>query len=259
LVRERDVDLYIQPAAGDSGGALGAALWIHARKSGGRPHPLDDAFLGLEYDEEEALAALKAQRITNVERCANPAERNERVAERLAAGDVVGWMQGRFEWGPRALGARSILADPSLPDMQDRINEKIKFREAFRPFAPAVLGERAHEFFLLPGANSSHRPENFMLAVAPGRAEARGRIPAVCHVDGTSRVQLVPQSPTHPLRGLLEAFERRTGLPILLNTSFNRRGEPIVATPADALQTFLWSGLDTLVMGNLIVNKDIVI
>jgi carbamoyltransferase len=178
------------------------------------------------------------------------------VAQLLADGGVVGWFQGRSEWGARALGSRSILADPTRPNMKKIVNEKIKFREPFRPFAPAVVVERAHEFFDLNGCADPSAPENFMLLVCAVREQAKEHIPAVTHVDGTARVQVV-RSEINPLfHALIEEFGVLTGLPVLLNTSFNLRGEPIVDSPADAIRTFSWSDMDYLVMGRYVIKKE---
>jgi len=179
----------------------------------------------------------------------------EEVAERLARGEVIGWMQGRFEWGPRALGSRSILANPTRAETQRIVNEKIKFREPFRPFAPAVLAEHALDYFELTEEDFVARPEDFMLSVSDVRPERRGEIPAVTHLDGTARVQMVRRETNPCYAALLEAFARRTGVPVLLNTSFNFRGEPIVTTPGDALWTFSWSEMDALAIGNVIVTR----
>ncbi len=255
LQRELGHPLYVQPAAGDSGGALGAALLCHMRRSGvSKPRPLADVFLGPAYDDRSVDEALAEAQVDSYERFSYEAEMLEEVAKLLAEGAVVGWQQGRFEWGPRALGSRSILGNPTLPDMQARINEKIKFREPFRPFAPAVLAERATEYFDLPEPHSRLQPETFMLSVCRVRREKR--LPAVTHVDGTARVQLVWKESRTVFRRLLETFEKRSGTPVLLNTSFNRNREPIVASPADAVSTFLWSGLDYLVINNTLVRKE---
>jgi carbamoyltransferase len=165
-------------------------------------------------------------------------------------------MQGRFEWGPRALGNRSILADPRRADMKDIVNVKIKFREPFRPFAPSVLAERAHDFFEFPEGPADTAPETFMLAVAPVKPGKEAIIPAVTHADGTARLQLV-RAETNPLyHRLISAFEKKTGVPLVLNTSFNLKGEAMVDKPYDALQTFAWSGMDAVALGNYLVLKE---
>jgi carbamoyltransferase len=255
LQRELGIDLYVQPAPGDAGGALGAALLHHHRSGGTRSAPLCSAYLGQAFDDKAMVAALTESDLTGT-RLETDAALVEDTARRLRRGEVIGWFQGRYEWGPRALGARSILADPTRADMQSLINEKIKFREPFRPFAPMVLAEHAQEFFELEHADVPTQPETFMLSVARVRPEKRSVIPATTHVDGTARVQIVHPDGPPLLRGLLAAMARLGGVPILLNTSFNRRGEPIVASPADAIHTYLWSGLDALVLGRHVVAKD---
>jgi carbamoyltransferase len=177
------------------------------------------------------------------------------VTSALADGQVIGWSQGRFEWGPRALGNRSILGDPRSADMKEIVNTKIKFREPFRPFAPSVLSEQAESYFELPDPNG-RRPDplKFMLAVMPVLQSAQDRIPACSHM-GTGRLQAVERSANPRFYGLIERFGQATGVPVVLNTSFNLRGEPIVATPQNALSTFFNSGLDLLVLDDFIVRK----
>lgn len=256
IQRELNLPLYVQPAAGDAGGALGAALFHHCRMGFARPAPLENPFLGLAYDTREIRAALDEARLSAFRFFESEQELVAKVARLLADGAVVGWMQGRFEWGPRALGNRSILASPMRADMQRIINEKIKFREPFRPFAPAVLAEEAQRFFEIGACDDPMQVESFMLSVCKVKPEKVGEIPAVTHVDGTARVQLVHPTDGRPFRRLIESFAALTGVPILLNTSFNRRGEPIVSSPTDALKTFLWSDLDYLVMNNCLVQKE---
>jgi carbamoyltransferase len=176
------------------------------------------------------------------------------VVERLLQGKVVGWFNGRFEWGPRALGHRSILADPRNPEMKDLVNSKIKFREPYRPFAPSVLAGSAEKYFDLPHA-AAQLPARFMLYVVPVRENQRATLPAITHVDGTARLQTVfpEQSPRY--YRLIERFAQATGVPALLNTSFNLRGEPIVNSPANAFATFSASEMDCLVLENFVVEK----
>jgi carbamoyltransferase len=166
----------------------------------------------------------------------------------VAAGQVVGWFQGRTEWGPRALGNRSIVADPRRADMKDRLNERVKRREPFRPFAPSVLEERAGEYF------ETWAPDPFMVTVQPIRPEKRGEIPAVAHVDGTGRLQTVSRRHNPRYWALISAFAARTGVPVVLNTSFNEN-EPIVNTPEEAVECFLRVGMDTLVLGDWVVER----
>lgn len=243
--------IWVQPAAGDAGTALGAALWVdrEARHARDRAWTMDHAYLGPEYGDEEIEAFLRWSKLP-YRRLARVAEE---TAERLAAGQVIGWFQGRMEFGPRALGARSILASPIPADMQAKLNE-IKDREDFRPVAPVVMEERAADWFEAKrGGDNMVAP--FMLFVFDVKAGKAERIPAVRHVDGTARVQTVNRS-QHPLYyDLLAAFERRTGVPVLVNTSFNTRGEPIVCTPRDAVESFWTSPLDALVIGSFLLDK----
>ena len=249
ILAETDVEeLFVQPAASDSGAALGAALHLHHALPGARPTPaLRDVYLGPGYDDDAIARALAAENLA-CERVADPAAR---AAALLAEGKIIGWFQGRMEYGPRALGNRSILADPRRADMKDLLNAKVKFREAFRPFAPAVLAERAGDFF--EGAADRRFP--FMTVVLPVRPEKRAVIPAVTHFDGTGRLQTVDRETHGRFHALVEAFARLTGVPVVLNTSFNLAGEPIVCTPADAVSTFRRSGLDALVAGDCLCLK----
>jgi carbamoyltransferase len=238
--------IWVQPAAGDAGTALGAALWVDAKERGGdeRPYEMQHAFLGPEYTDEEIEQFLQWTKVP-YRRLANVAEE---TADILAHNRVIGWFQGRMEFGPRALGARSILASPIDPGMQARLNE-IKDREDFRPVAPVVLEEQAEHWFV----NSRRSP--FMLFVFDVRPEVADRIPAVRHVDGTARIQTINREQNRPYYDLLKAFETRTGVPVLVNTSFNTRGEPIVCTPRDAVECFWTSPLDALVIGSFLLEK----
>ncbi len=245
-------DIFIQPAAGDAGAALGAALHVsHARRGVKRSERMSHAYLGPEFPDQGVRAELDEAGVI-YESCASDRVLIEQAADAIAAGKVVGWFQGRMEFGPRALGARSILADPRHAEMKDAINAKVKFRESFRPFAPAVLHDEAHRFFEMP--RGMHAP--FMLLVPQVRPEMRARIPAVTHADGSARVQTVTRESNPLYYDLIAAVGRRTGIPIVINTSFNVRGEPIVCTPKDALKTFSHSGLDALFMGRYVVSKN---
>jgi carbamoyltransferase len=280
LLREGPFErLWIQPAAGDAGGALGAALftWYQLLDKPRTASPLDDqhgSLLGPAWSDDEVDAALgdgvAADRL--------PTEALvERVTELLAAGKVVGWFQGRMEFGPRALGARSILGDPRSPKMQATMNLKIKFRESFRPFAPVVLQERASQWFDI----EEHQESPYMLLVAPVRQKhrvpiapdlleqmktdpdlrnrvniPRSTIPAITHVDYSARLQTVDAERTPRFHQLLERFYAKTGCPILVNTSFNVRGEPIVGSPADAYRCFLATDMDALVVENHLMLKE---
>jgi carbamoyltransferase len=238
--------VWVQPAAGDAGTALGAALWVDAKARGTdeRAWRMDHAYLGPAYGDDEVEAFLQWSRLP-YRRLADTAGE---TADLLARDRIVGWFQGRMEFGPRALGARSILASPIHAEMQARLNE-IKDREDFRPVAPVVLEAAAPEWFV--GAGRSP----FMLFVNDVRADRADRIPAVRHVDGTARIQTIDRD-QHPLYyDLLKAFHARTGVPVLVNTSFNTRGEPIVCTPRDAVECFWTSPLDALVIGSFLLVK----
>ena len=237
--------VYVPPAAGDSGAALGAALWWTARRGDGSARPqLPSAYVGPQFDENVCRLALERAGLA-VEPLAD-AQLFERVATELTRGRLVFWYQGRMEWGPRALGNRSLLADPRREDMRELINSKVKCREPFRPFAPSVLEERAQEFFELPA------PSPFMQFTVRVKASAKGIIPAVTHVDGTARIQTVTRETNPRFYDLLKAFDHLTGVPVLLNTSFNVQ-EPIVCSPDDAVRCFLRTQVEWLVLGNLLV------
>jgi carbamoyltransferase len=242
--------IWVQPAAGDAGTALGAALWIDAQERGyrgrpsGEPYRMEHAFLGPAYVDDDIEAFLRWSKLP-YRRLANVAEE---TADLLASDKIVGWFQGRMEFGPRALGARSILASAVRAEMQARLNE-IKDREDFRPVAPVVLEEEAAKWFR--GGDVSP----FMLFVFDVLPEQAERIPAVRHVDGTARVQTINRA-QHPLYyDLLKAFQAKTGVPVLVNTSFNTRSEPIVCTPRDAVECFWTSPLDALAIGSFLLDK----
>jgi carbamoyltransferase len=229
--------LYVQPAAGDSGTAVGAAFFVWNRVLGNaRSFVMDRAYFGPAYETFD-LTGLDAQ----------PLDVDD-VARRIADGAVVGWFQGRMEFGPRALGNRSILADPRRAEMKDVLNARIKQREAFRPFAPSILAESTHEWYVEDG------PSPFMVLVKHTRPEKRDVVPAVTHADGTGRVQTVERDANPRFHELLSAFERATGVPILLNTSFNEN-EPIVMTPQDAIDTFRKTKMDLLVLGDYVIAR----
>lgn len=282
LLREGPFDdIWIQPAAGDAGGALGAALfvWHQLLEKPREPEGRDSqrgSFLGPRYSNEEIARFLATQGV-DASPCESEADLDEQVAAHLADGKIVGWFQGRMEFGPRSLGGRSIIGDPRSPAMQATMNLKIKFRESFRPFAPAVLRERASEWFEIDPRHESP----YMLLVAPVREEkrtpidpetrrmmeqdpdlrrrvnvVRSEVPAVTHVDDSARLQTVDEERNPRFHNLLTAFERQTGCPILVNTSFNVRGEPIVCTPEDAYRCFLATEMDVLVLEDYVLVKD---
>jgi carbamoyltransferase len=246
-------DLFIQPAAGDSGGAVGAALYAwHVLLGKPRSFVLEHAYLGRGYDDAEIRAFLDGQGIRH--EAQDDDALCERLVDDLVAGKVVGWFQGRFEWGPRALGHRSILADPRRAEMKHLVNSKIKFREPFRPFAPVIVEECANAFFDGITDLSRPYPARYMLMVLPWKDDAGERVPAVNHL-GTGRLQTLRRAWNPRYYQLVEQFGQATGVPVLMNTSFNLRGEPIVGSPADAWHTFSTSGIDILVMGNCMIRK----
>jgi len=245
-------EVFVQPAAGDEGCSVGAALHAYYQEAGDRGRSAarwEHVYLGPGYSDEEILHAL--QRHAERVRWVPQEDIAGAVGVQLSQGQVVGWFQGRMEFGPRALGNRSILADPRDPGMKDRINAKVKRREPFRPFAPAVLEEDAAVYFEMNGMVSSP----FMLFALPVRAAQRASIPAVTHVDGTARVQTVSRR-TNPLFWeLVSRFKALTGIPLVLNTSFNVRDEPIVCSPDDAIRCFLSTDIDSLAIGRYMVEK----
>jgi carbamoyltransferase len=266
-------NIWVQPAAGDAGGALGAALaaWHlllgHPRTTDGQRDAMAGALLGPEFSQAEIEQRLRAAgaRFTVL----SDGEMIEQTAASLAGGEAVGWMQGRMEYGPRSLGARSILADPRSPKMQKLLNLKIKYRESFRPFAPAVLREKAAEWFEFDGESPYML---FVAGVRPERRRAmtadeqvlfgidklnvvRSQIPAVTHVDYSARLQTVDADINPRFHALIERFNQVTGCPILVNTSFNVRSEPIVCTPEDAFRCFMGTEIDLLVVGNCALRK----
>jgi carbamoyltransferase len=255
ILRETPIEeLFIQPSAGDGGGAIGAALYAYHTVLGKpRQFVMEHAYWGQEHSASETEAFLKQKGIP-YERLEQEEKLIDRIVDNLQRGKVIGWSQGKFEWGPRALGNRSILADPRRAEMKDIVNVKIKFREPFRPFAPSVLSEKAGDYFALSDA-AGHFPARFMLYVVDVKPEKRETIPAITHVDGTGRLQTVRQELNPRYYRLIESFGQATGVPIVLNTSFNLKGEPIVNTPQEAFNTFSRSGMDTLVLGNYVIEK----
>lgn len=246
LLRESPFDrIYIQPAAGDDGIAIGAALQLHQQYGDASRSTMQDARLGPEYDDTTILNALASLDQTFT----TPNDLAQETAKHIADGRIVGWYQGRMEFGPRALGARSILADATNPSMKDRLNSVVKHREEFRPFAPSCLQEKAHEYF----EDCTDSP--FMLFVYPVVEDKRNVLPAITHVDGTARVQTVSRNVNPRYYDVIAAFEQRKGVPVIINTSFNVMGEPIVNTPEDAILCFLGTGIDVLVIGDHVVEK----
>jgi carbamoyltransferase len=243
-------EVFIQPAAGDDGQALGKLLYrLHTEYGIKRMPSMNTAYLGPEYSEEEVSAVLDKYRGELRFEKKDTCELLQLTAQALSKQHIVGWYQGGSEIGPRALGHRSILADPRSDWMRDHINFKVKNREWFRPFAPSVLLEKANEYFDIKA------PSPFMLVVSDVKPDKRTVIPAVMHVDGTARVQTVTQTENGIYYELIKEFGRQTGVPVLLNTSFNVAGEPIIETPEDAIRSFLGTKLDLLVMHNYFIEK----
>jgi carbamoyltransferase len=250
MIRERTAfkEVYIQPAAGDDGTAIGAAYAVHHEVNNSpRSFVMKSAYAGTEYSDNEIAAVLERRGIA-FERCTDLTAAAREAARLMVEGQVVGWFQGAMEFGPRALGARSIVVDPRRHDMKDILNHRIKHREPFRPFAPSILRERVGEFF------EQDYPSPFMLMAYRVREEKRDVIPAVTHVDGTGRLQTVDSEDNPVYWKLIKAFEAETGVPVILNTSFNEN-EPVVCTPDDALDCYLKTKMDALVMGALVIRK----
>lgn len=240
-------EFYISPIANDAGGAIGAAFYVyHQVFDRPRSTIMTHAYLGPSFTDEEIETALNSFSGLNIKKSA---EIEKETAILLSEGKIIGWLQGRMEGGPRALGNRSIIVDPRNPQMMDILNRRVKFREVFRPFAPSILEEYNFEYF------KTDYPSPFMLMVYETREDKRKVIPAVVHIDGTGRVQTVNRNDNLRYRRLIEEFHKITGVPVILNTSFNIRGEPIVCTPEDAIVCFLGTDMDYLVLGDFLVSK----
>lgn len=241
-------EIYIQPAAGDSGGALGVAAYIdHSILKNPRHYVMRQAYLGTEYSPGQIKSILLNKNIVFKE--FTDEALSKFIAKEISQDKIVGWFQGKMEFGPRALGNRSILANPRNPAIKEILNSKVKQREPFRPYAPAVLEERAEEFFELSCASP------FMLLAPLVRNEKKEIIPGVVHVDGTARVQTVSKNTNQKLWQLIKEFDNITGIPMIINTSFNLRGEPIVCAPDDAIDCFQRSKMDYLVLGNFVMQR----
>src|ERR1700704_396309 len=251
LAREAGFEnIWIQPAAGDDGVAIGCAYYGHlAIQKNPRSFVMNHAFTGRTYQDEEVHAAVNKVAVRLQAKSSRSDEICRETARLLSEDNVLGWFQGGSEFGPRALGNRSILADPRTVEMKDKLNRRVKHRQAFRPFAPVVLEERAEEIF------EAHRESPFMLLAEQVRPEWRDKIPAIVHVDGTARVQTIREETNPILYRLLKEFDALTGVPVLINTSFNIKGEPIVETPRDAVACFLTTGIDNLIIHDTVVSK----
>ncbi len=254
IMRETPFEnVFIQPAAGDSGGAIGAALYAyHVIFGQPRQFTLEHAYWGADYSEGEMLAAIKQSGFA-YEEFDDEDKQLDQAVDALLRRKVIGWYRDRFEWGPRALGNRSILADPRWEEMKEVVNTKIKFREPFRPFAPVVIEERAQEYFSSPNLDKQY-PPRYMLMVSDIPQDKWDKIQAVCH-NGTGRLQSVREEWNRPYYKIIKKFGEATGVPVLLNTSYNLRGEPIVNTPQEAINTFTASDIDQLVMGPFLLKK----
>jgi carbamoyltransferase len=254
IVREAGFEnVWIQPAAGDNGISIGCAYYGQlAVQKRPRSFVMKQATLGIKYSDDAVSRAGNPLLVTRQTFDGNGHGICRESAKLLAEGNVFGWFQGRSEFGPRALGNRSILGDPRRPEMKDKLNRQVKFRQAFRPFAPIVLYERAKDIFV--GEDESP----FMLRAKQVRAEWKDRIPGIVHVDGTSRVQTVRREHNPRMYDLLVEFEKLTGVPVLVNTSFNIKGEPIVETPQDAMNCFIYTGIDYLALHDTLVAKNLV-
>ncbi len=247
--------IFVQPAAGDDGGSLGAAFYVyHAILGKKRKYTQDNCYFGASFSDLEIEKFLKSKKI-KFKKMASEASLVDFLAKGLADGKVIGFFHGRAEWGPRALGARSIMADPRREEMKEVVNTKIKFREPYRPFAPVTLAGKAADYFEL--GNLAHETlTNFMLGVFPVKKDKRKVIPAVTHVDGSGRLQIISQKQNSRYYNLIKRFGEKTGVYVLMNTSFNLKGEPIVNSPENAYNTFVKSGLDILALERYIVLKE---
>jgi carbamoyltransferase len=246
--------IFVQPAAGDAGGALGAALLVYnVALDNPRRFVMKHAYYGKEYSKEDIGRFIKEKGL-KAEYIGSEDSLVDRVADYVIDGKVIGWFNGRFEWGPRALGNRSIIADPRREDMKDIVNTKIKFREPYRPFAPSVISEGVEEFFDIPNSKD-HYPARFMIYVVQVKEDKKKVVPAITHVDGSARPQIVYKEESPRYWKLINNFYQKTGVPLVLNTSFNLKGEPIVNTPEQAFSTFERSQIDILVLGDFIIKK----
>lgn len=247
-------NIFIQPSPGDSGGALGCALWAYHHVLGNkRSFVMNHAYWGQKNSDQNIQTFFQKKNIT-YKTIVSDQKLIDIVAHNLSKGKVIGWVQGEFEWGPRALGHRSILADPRNKKMKDLVNKKVKFREGFRPFAPAVILEMGHKYFFV-GSKKNQLPLHFMLYVVPVKKEYQKNLAAITHVDGTARPQFVDKNVNPLYYNLIKAFGKKTGISVLLNTSFNLKGEPIVNTIEEAYSTFMRSGIDMLVIDRYIIEK----
>ena len=244
--------IWINPDPADGGGSMGAALYVYNTLLGNKRELLDSAYLGPEYSEEEIKGYLEKNKI-NYSVLKNDKEIVEKVAKLISKNNVIGWFQGRMEWGPRALGARSILSNPCNPKMQEILNLKVKHREKFRPFAPVICADDVSKYFEYD--NPLSLSTDYMLMVYPIKKKWRSRIPAVVHVDGSGRLQTVRREQNALYYDLIKEFGKLSGIPILINTSFNIRGEPIVCSPSDAYSCMMGTGIDYLIIDKFLIRR----
>lgn len=247
-------NFYITPDPGDGGGSLGAALYAYfgLLKRSAKHSLLSSAYLGPEFGRSDMKTAIDSFRL-KAKLISDDSELIDQVSELLVKQKVIGWFQGRMEWGPRALGNRSILAAATSQDMQDTINAKVKHREMFRPFAPVILREKTHEYFETDKNISVSA--DYMLLVYPFKKSVQSKVPAVVHVDGSGRLQTIDEKSNKKYYRLIRSYSQKTGVHLILNTSFNVKGEPIVCTPTDAIKCFLNTEIDYLVLGNYLIKK----
>ncbi len=255
IQKELGVNLFVQPAAGDAGCALGAALGFYFKIKQSFVKESFKCDLGLSFSDKDVRKALSKYPKSDFKFFNDDNKLISETAKFLSKGNVIGWFQGRDEWGPRALGFRSILACPIFKNMKNKLNKSIKFRESFRPFAPAVLAEKASKYFNVSEIKSINHPEKFMLSICKVWEKAKKQIPAVVHKDGSARVQMVYKDDNIFFYKLLQQVEKETGHPVLINTSFNLKGEPIVNSPLDAIKTFELSNIDYLVINNFMIKR----
>lgn len=248
--------IFVQPAAGDDGGSLGAALFAYHSILGNKKRNFtqDNCYFGKSFSEDEIKKFLKSKKITYT-KIQSEENLTDYLAEEISHGKVIGFYHGKAEWGPRALGSRSIIADPRREEMKEVVNTKIKFREPYRPFASVVLKEKAKDYFEIGGLEHEHLT-NFMLAVFPVKPKMKKVIPATTHIDGTGRLQIISEKQNSRYYNIIKKFGKKTGVYVLMNTSFNLKGEPIVNSPQNAMKTFTTSGLDLLVLERYIVKKE---
>lgn len=255
IQKELKMNLFVQPAAGDAGCSLGSALGFYYNKTKSNKISNFNCSLGSSFDNNSVLEALSNYSSNDYKLVDDNIKLIRLTSKILADGKIIGWFQGRSEWGPRALGNRSILASPKFKNMKNILNKSIKFRESFRPFAPAIKSDSASKYFELTETINNNGPEKFMLSICKVKDITKRKLPAIVHVDDTARVQIVFKNENPLFYQLLDQIEKDTGYPVLINTSFNLKGEPIVNSPKDALKTFELSNIDYLIINNFLISR----